>query len=225
MVESTKTRDSAEEAGKAKFTVGLSYSRKIMACTQCSQRAHCTEPVPGTGPFNAKMMLVGDYPYDESLASFDRPAWMLLLTVLEEIGAISWQNAEKLQFVNNGVFITTAVKCGDKTGHKPRAKEMAKCRPWLGAQIGVLGPGTVIVGLGNLAIASITGKPLSKCKVSFTHGTVEAIKERFVVHALHPGYVVKRGHDTGGRARDQLKTDLEAAWRIANRELVQSQES
>ena len=193
-----------------------------MDCEQCSQRYHCTKPVPGTGPFNAKMILVGDYPDDETLASFDRPAWVLLLTILAEIGAIVWEDAEKLKFVNSGVFITTAVKCGNKTGHKPRAKEMAKCRPWLGAQLGVLGRGAVVVGLGNLAMASITGKPLSKCKVSFTHGSFESIHDRLVCFTLHPSYVVRRGHDDGGRTRDELKTDLELAWRAANRELVQS---
>lgn len=187
----------------------------------------CTAPYPGTGAINGRLLIVGDYPHDESMQSFAPDAWDLLTTLLEEIGAIEWaaKNEDDLSFINDGIYFTTAVKCGTKGRHKPRATEMKACRQWLGAQLGIMSPDVVVIALGNLAMASVTGKPLTKCKVSFGHGVFEKVKGRLFVASFHPNYVIRRGHTEWGFTRDQLRTDLDSAWRAANRGFLQPQES
>ena len=179
----------------------------------------CDEPVPGSGAIIGKLLLVGDYPDDKTGKSFAADGWDLLTTILADIGAIDWitEEVDDLSYVNHGVYFTTAVKCGTKGRHKPRAKEMKACRPWLGAQLGIMGPGTVIVAMGNLATASLTGKPLAKCKVSFGHGVFEELHGRLFMSTLHPNYVIRRGHMEWGHTRNQLRTDLDTAWRAAQR--------
>lgn len=189
----------------------------------------CTEPVPGRGLVTGSLLLVGDYPDDETGEPFKPDAWDLLLTLLEEIDAIETmqvteENRPGDGFINRGIYFTTAVKCGTTGKHKPRAKEMKACRKWLGAQIGTMRP-KIIVALGNLATASLTGKPLSKCKVSFGHGNFEMIKGQVFMPTLHPNYVIRRGHAEWGHTRSQLRTDLDAAWRASQRGLVQPEAS
>lgn len=219
MVETNHTGFSPEKTWEAKRSVALEYDQRILACAKCSQRAMCTKPVPGTGEITGKLLLIGDYPDDRTGKPFSPEGWDLLTLILAEIGAIDWTSseAEDLSFINHGVYFTTAVKCGTKGRHKPRAKEMRKCLPWLGAQLGIMGTGTIIVALGNLATAAVTGKPLAKCKVSFGHGIFEEKHDYLFMSTLHPNYVVRRGHAEWGATRNQLRTDLDNAWRAAQR--------
>jgi uracil-DNA glycosylase len=215
MVETVNTGFSPQETWEAKREVELKYNQQILACEKCSQRGMCETPVTGTGAIHGRMLLVGDYPDDKIGKPFSAEAWDLLTMLLSDVGAIEWDQDE--QIVNHGVYFTTAVKCGTKGRHKPRATEMRACRPWLGAQLGTMGRGTVVVALGNLAVASLTGKPLAKCKVSFGHGIFEELHGRLFMPTFHPNYVIRRGQAEWGYTRNQLRTDLDTAWRAANR--------
>jgi len=224
MVETDHTGFSPKETWEAKRSTELSYNKQIVACEACSQRALCTTPVPGHGAIHGKLLLVGDYPDDTTGKPFTADAWDLLTTLLAEIGAVDWAtgDANDLDFINHGIYFTTAVKCGTKGRHKPRSKEMKACRPWLGAQVGIMHAmtrGVVTVGLGNLATAAITGKPLAHCKVSFGHGVFEEVKGKLFMSTIHPSYVIRRGHGEWGNTRNQLRTDLDTAWRAAQRVL------
>jgi len=184
----------------------------------------CTAPVPGSGAIHGKLLLVGDYPDDATGKPFAPDGWDLLTSLLAEIGAVDWSsdNADDISFVNHGIYFTTAVKCGTKGRHKPRSKEMKTCRSWLGAQVGIMRyetRGIIAVALGNLATAALTGKPLSKCKVSFGHGVFEEVNGRMVLPTIHPNFVIRRGHAEWGYTRNQLRTDLDQAWRAAQRVL------
>jgi uracil-DNA glycosylase len=136
--------------------------------------------------------------------------------ILTEIGAYDADGT------NNGVGITTAVKCATGDGTvglpnlgKPKISEIKKCMPLLGAELALIKPETLIVGLGNYAMVALTGRPLSKCKVSFTHGVYEEIQGRLVGFTVHPKFVVAHKHTAGGRTRDQLTQDLRMAWKAA----------
>jgi DNA polymerase len=222
MVETDNPQLSPKETWDAKRTIELSYNTQILACERCSQRKLCTAPVPGEGVIHGKLLLVGDYPDNRTGKSFAPDAWDLLTSILAEIGAVDWASgdANNLDFINHGVYFTTAVKCGTKGKHKPRSKEMNACRPWLGAQVGIMRyetRGLVSVALGNLATAALTGKTLAACKVSFGHGIFEEIEGRLIMPTLHPNFVIRRGHAEWGYTRNQLRTDLDTAWRAAHR--------
>src|SRR5712691_6839993 len=115
-------------------------------CTACDLYEHGTQTVFGEGAGHAKLMLVGEQPGDaEDLSGhpFVGPAGKLLDRALAEAGIDRSQ-----------VYVTNVVKHfkweprGQRRIHKkPNAGEIAACRPWLEAEIGLIKP-KVIVCLG-----------------------------------------------------------------------------
>jgi uracil-DNA glycosylase len=125
-------------------------------CRACDLWKTGTQTVFGEGPDGARVMLVGEQPGDrEDLAGrpFVGPAGALLDLALEEAG-ISREE----------VYVTNAVKHfkweprGKRRIHKkPNSAEIAACRPWLEAELGLVRP-EIIVCLGATAAQALLGK-------------------------------------------------------------------
>jgi uracil-DNA glycosylase family protein len=128
------------------------------ACRRCPLYAYATQAVPGEGPRNAPMMLVGEQPGDkEDLAGkpFVGPAGRLLDRALEEAG-----------ITRKSVFVTNAVKHfkyemrGKRRLHKrPNAFEIDRCRWWLNLERTIVKP-EVLVAMGATAARSVFGKAM-----------------------------------------------------------------
>src|SRR6516165_2165306 len=124
-------------------------------CRACDLYKHATQTVFGEGPATATMMLIGEQPGDaEDLSGhpFVGPAGHLLDRALAEAG-----------IDRRAVYLTNAVKHfkfeprGKRRIHKkPRVSEIAACRPWLDAEIGLVKP-RVIVCLGATAAQALLG--------------------------------------------------------------------
>jgi len=101
--------------------------------------------VPGEGPEDAKIMLIGEAPgkkEDETGRPFIGRAGALLGRALNE-ASLSREE----------VFITNVVKCRPPDNRKPKAKEIKACRTYLLEQIDIVRP-SIIVTLGLTALQS-----------------------------------------------------------------------
>jgi DNA polymerase len=126
------------------------------SCTGCDLYKQATQTVFGEGTGHAEIILVGEQPGDQEDRAghpFVGPAGQILDKALAEAG-----------IARHDVYVTNAVKHfkwepqGKRRKHKkPSAAEIAACRPWLEAEVKVLGP-RVIVCLGVTAAQSVFGK-------------------------------------------------------------------
>jgi uracil-DNA glycosylase len=115
---------------------------QIYACRKCRLWQGAKHGVPGEGPLNAKVMLVGQNPgadEDESGRPFIGRAGKFLTKTLAEYG-----------IKREDLFITNIVKHVSPQNRKPYPDEVAACLPYLTTQISVIKP-KIIVLLGASA--------------------------------------------------------------------------
>jgi len=193
-------RLSSQGGGAAAFVpagAGLIDLRAAAArCTGCELYRDATQTVFGQGPTDARIVLVGEQPGDqEDLkgAPFVGPAGEILDRALAEAG-----------LERGRVYVTNAVKHfkfiarGKRRIHQtPRLTEVAACRPWLEAELGVITP-EVLVCLGATAASAIFGPEfrLMRQRGQFlpTRWTPKTLA------TLHPSAVL-RGEDETAQAR------------------------
>jgi uracil-DNA glycosylase family protein len=129
------------------------------ACERCDLH-RIARVVPGVGPRNATIMLVGEQPGDrEDRAGepFVGPAGRLLEELLEDVG-----------IDRDDVFLTNAVKRfrhhekvtatgGIRRIHdKPTVRQQRACHDWLESEIEIVDP-RVLVLLGSTAVQAVLG--------------------------------------------------------------------
>jgi DNA polymerase len=129
------------------------------ACTRCPLYRNATQVIPGEGPAEARIMMVGEQPGDqEDLQGrpFVGPAGQMLDRAIRDSG-----------LDRTTVFVTNAVKHfkfeprGKKRLHKrPNAYEIDRCHVWLDHERELVKP-DVIVALGATAARSLIGKAVT----------------------------------------------------------------
>ncbi len=178
-------------------------------CTACALHAHATQTVFGSGPAQARIMLVGEQPGDEedrSGAPFVGPSGQLLDSILAEAGV-----------PRSEAYVTNAVKHfkfeprGKRRIHaKPSYTESLACRGWLDAEIAAVRP-ELIVCLGATAAQSFMGR---KYALTRSRGILETT--RFAKHWLatwHPAAVLRGADDaTRTKLRADMVSDLRRAY-------------
>ena len=165
----------------------------------------------GEGRRTAKVVFVGEQPGDrEDLAGkpFVGPAGRVLDEALEAAG-----------IDRAGVYLTNAVKhfkwrpAGKRRLHeKPNRSEIAACRLWLDAEIGILKP-QVIVCLGATAAQALISPAF---KVTQQRGKlIPSSLAPHVVATVHPSSIL-RAPDDNARAREMklFIADLQAVARV-----------
>lgn len=125
-------------------------------CSECSQGEAATQVVFGTGPENAKIMIIGEQPGDqEDLlgAPFIGPAGTLLTNALKRAGIDRDQ-----------CYLTNAVKHfgfepqGKKRLHKrPEASVVSACGKWLQRELEIIKP-DIVIYLGATAASTRFGQ-------------------------------------------------------------------
>jgi uracil-DNA glycosylase family protein len=149
-------RASSDDAPVVRTLAALRTAEK--ECRRCPLYKRATQVVPGQGPPQASMMLVGEQPGEkEDLAGlpFVGPAGRMLDRALDD-ACID----------RKSVFITNAVKHfkyemhGKRRLHKrPNAYEIDRCRWWQDLERAIVKP-EVIVALGATAARSVLGRPI-----------------------------------------------------------------
>jgi uracil-DNA glycosylase family 4 len=150
-------------------------ARGTQRCRRCPLHEGRLHAVPGEGPGDARIMLVGEAPgamEDRTGRPFVGPAGRFLDKLL---CAHAIDRAE--------VFITSCVKCRPPGNRKPRSDEVETCiANWLRPQLDVIAP-TVVVLLGEVATRRVLGERSPLARV---HGTVHREQGRAYLITYHP---------------------------------------
>ncbi len=164
-----------------------SLRHEEQACTRCPLYENATQVVPGEGPPEAPLMMVGEQPGDqEDLAGrpFVGPAGQLFDQLMDRAG------------IDRGtVFLTNAVKHfkytlkGRRRIHQsPATSEIAACRWWVAQEIEIVKP-RLLVALGASAAEALTG---SRKDVLKRRGSVEEGREGLPVFlTVHPSFLLR----------------------------------
>lgn len=148
-------------------------AQDIALCRACPLCETATQPVPGEGPADAAVMLVGEAPgaaEDKSGRPFVGASGRVLDALLLRAG-----------LSRADVFIANVVKHRPPENRDPTPLEIQTCRPFLQRQIDAINP-RVIVPLGRHAARHwIPG-----VQISADHGVVVWVDGRAIVPMLHP---------------------------------------
>lgn len=181
---------------------------EIKACQNCPlwQDMPGTDPVPGVGPVDAKIMLVGEaLGEDESFLEepfVGRCGKLLNNTLLKGAGLT---RAEC--YICNVVNCRPTKKTYSRTSNRPPSElEIDRCKSWLWKQIKLVEP-KVIVTMGKIPTFTLLSQQLKK---NFTLGK-EVGKEFTVSYTSakiipnwHPSYILVHGKDKQQQCIDTL---------------------
>lgn len=148
-------------------------AKQISVCTKCELFKSRVLAVPGEGPGNARIMLIGEGPgFHENKQG--RPFVGAAGKFLDEL--LSHANVKR-----EDVFITNVVKCRPPGNRDPQIDELEACDAYLDAQINWINP-SIIVTLGRFSMAKFFGN----VKISQIHGQAKLINGRLIVAMFHP---------------------------------------
>ncbi len=148
-------------------------TQEVAVCTRCALHRSRKNPVPGEGPADAEVMLIGEGPgfhENEQGRPFVGASGRFLEQLLASIG-----------LKREDVFIANVVKCRPPGNRDPRPEELAACAPYLDRQIAAINP-KVIVTLGRFSMA----KFIPNARISRIHGQPHRVNGRLVVPLFHP---------------------------------------
>lgn len=149
-------------------------AKEVSTCPKCDLQFSRKNAVPGEGPANAKIMLIGEGPgfyENEQGRPFVGAAGKFLEELLGKIG-----------MKREDVFITNVVKCRPPGNRDPLPDEIQICTSnYLNRQIEVINP-KVIVTLGRHSM----GLFLPDAKISSVHGQSMWVRGRLIVPMYHP---------------------------------------
>ncbi len=176
----------------------------IAACTRCPLHCNATQAVPGEGPGDARLMIVGEQPGDqEDLTGkpFVGPAGQLFDQLAGRAGMDRAQ-----------AYVTNAVKhfkfraSGRRRIHqRPSASEIDHCRWWLEAELAQVRP-KLVIAMGATAARALTG---DGDRISLRRGSVEtAISGQPVLITYHPSFLLRQPDPV---AEAQFVGDLKTA--------------
>jgi len=159
----------------------------IHDCTRCPLHRTATQAVPGVGPLDAALMIVGEQPGDqEDLAGlpFVGPAGHMFDTVAHSAGL---NRAEA--FVTNAVKHFKFTPRGKRRLHqRPNSGEIEHCRWWLDAERALVQP-KLVLALGATAAEALTG---SGANILRRRGTVEQLADGTpVLLSVHPSFLLR----------------------------------
>lgn len=151
----------------------IQIATKISVCQSCNLHFSRKNTVPGEGPINSKLMLIGEGPgFHENQQG--RPFVGAAGKFLDEL--LSYANLSR-----ENVFITNVVKCRPPGNRDPFPEELRACNDYLEEQIAVINP-LVIVTLGRFSMAKFFGI----VKISQIHGQAKSVNNRLIVAMFHP---------------------------------------
>ncbi|HUH13527.1 MAG TPA: uracil-DNA glycosylase [Longimicrobiales bacterium] len=147
----------------------------MRTCVACDLAASRTQVVPGSGPADADVMLLGEAPgarEDMGGAPFVGAAGRLLDAILEEVGV-----------ERSRLYIANTVACRPPSNRNPRAREMRAHAPWLEEQLRLVAP-RVVVTLGRVPLIYF----VPGAKITQEHGRVRPVERGEVAFQLLPSY-------------------------------------
>ena len=151
----------------------------IAACERCKLCEGRTNTVPGEGPANARLVVIGEGPgrtEDQTGRPFVGRAGELLTKILEAI-----------KLPRDHVFICNIVKCRPPENRLPQYDEIAACLPFLYRQLELVKP-KVILAMGGTAAQSLLN---TKQSLGALRNQVHRFRGIPVVVTYHPAALLR----------------------------------
>jgi DNA polymerase len=151
----------------------------IAACHKCKLCEGRTNTVPGEGPANARLVVIGEGPgrtEDETGRPFVGRAGELLTKILDAI-----------KLPRDQVFICNIVKCRPPENRLPQYDEIAACLPFLYRQIELVRP-KAILAMGGTAAQSLLN---TKQSLGALRNQVHRFRGIPVVVTYHPAALLR----------------------------------
>lgn len=170
---------------------------QIASCTKCELCETRTKTVPGEGPLNCRVVIVGEGPgqeEDESGRPFVGKAGRLLTDILEKGGNIR----------RDSLYITNTVKCRPPDNRNPNVKEIESCRDFLEAQLLLLHP-DIVVTLGNVPTQALLN---TKQGITSLRGKWIDWRGIKLFPMFHPSYLLRNESKAVGSPRYLMWQDV-----------------
>ncbi len=154
----------------------------VAACTKCRLCEGRRHTVPGEGPGDARLVVVGEGPgrvEDETGRPFVGPAGELLTKILAAI-----------DLPRERVFICNVVKCRPPENRQPQYDEIAACVPYLFRQIELLKP-QVILAMGGTAAQTVLN---TKQSLGALRNQIHRFRGIPVIVTYHPAALLRNPH-------------------------------
>ena len=146
---------------------------QVRVCQKCDLSKGRTNAVPGEGPENAEIMMIGEAPgfyEDREGRPFVGPSGKFLDELLAGI------NLKRDQ-----IYICNVIKCRPPQNRDPQPEEMTACKPYLDQQIALIQP-KVIITISRFAMA----RWFVDKKIGEIHGKPKKIGNLVVLPMYHP---------------------------------------
>ena len=158
---------------------------QVAGCTACELCKTRTQTVFGVGNTRAEWLVIGEAPggeEDRQGEPFVGRAGQLLNSMLLAIG-----------LPRETVFIANILKCRPPGNRDPKPEEVARCLPFLAAQIALLKP-KIILAVGRIAAQNLLGSdaPLARLRGKLHHFGAAATP---LVITYHPAYLLRTPSD------------------------------
>ena len=153
--------------------------RQCDKCVLCRERANA---VPGEGPADARLVVVGEGPgatEDQTGRPFVGRAGQLLTEILAAI-----------ELPRERVFICNVVKCRPPENRKPQQDEIDACVPYLYRQLDLIRP-KVILAMGNTAAETLLK---TRQSLGSLRGRVHQFRGVPLVVTYHPAALLRNPH-------------------------------
>ena len=189
----------------------------IAACTRCNLHCNATQAVPGEGPPDASLMIVGEQPGDlEDLAG--RP-------LVGPAGQLFDELAREAGVERDKAYVTNAVKHfkftprGRRRIHqRPSTSEVQHCKWWLDAERAAVKP-KVILAMGSTAALALTG---NGSDLTRRRGMAQMLDDgTHLVLTFHPSYLLRlRDPARRGAATRDVRRDLALVNRLSRQRIT-----
>lgn len=208
---------------------GLPAREVLDACRRCPLWEPATQAVGGTGPADARIMLIGEQPGDEEDLRgepFVGPAGRLLDRAIAQAGL-----AREALYLGNAVKHFKWEPRGRRRLHKtPAQKEVDACNPWLVRELQAVQP-RVVVALGATALRGVLQAapgagwqaPVLNGGLTRNVGSVQSLGDdgRVLLPCWHPSYALRvPDEDAQARVFDTIVETLVRARELAERDAL-----
>ena len=177
-----------------------SIAERISNCNNCELSQTRKNAVPGFGPANTEIMLIGEGPgfhEDNQGLPFVGASGKFLTKLLNDGG-----------IPRETVFITNVVKCRPPENRDPQLPELQACSVFLEEQIAAIDP-MIIVTLGRFSMA----RYFEKVRISTIHGQAKLLNGRLIVPMYHPAAALHQPKlrsvimEVFSRLKDMIETE------------------
>jgi len=181
------------------------YALACGSCNRCGLGTGRRQVVISRGHRQARFMLIGEAPgatEDAVGEPFVGRSGQLLDLLLAEAGLDR----------NRDVYLCNVVKCRPPDNRKPRAAELAACRPWLEQQIAWVDP--PLIGLvGATALAGVLGvkSGITQLRGQWLAGEGPLLGGRLLIPLFHPSFLLRNPSLAEGKPKWLTRQDLRGA--------------